>query len=159
MLRALFKKELLSVFSFFLQGKDGKRRSKGATIGFFVLIIYGFGAGGAMFWLLAEALCAPLADSSLAWVYFAFMSVIATAFGVVGGVFMAKSKLYEAKDNDFLLSMPIPAWAILLVRMTGLYLFTFLFEGLVFVPALAQYYNQRHKHKPQPGVRSLCGLQ
>ena len=140
MIKALLKKELLSVLAFFMQGKDGKRRSKWATIGFFALMIYGFGASGVMFWLIAETLCEPLATAGLAWVYFAFMSVFATALGIIGGVFMAKAKLYEAKDNDVLLSMPIPAWAILLVRLTWLYLFTFLFEMLVFVPSLVQYY-------------------
>ncbi len=140
MLKALFKKELLAAMAFFLQGKDGKRRSKGAAVGFAVLMVYAFGAVGAMFWMMSEALCAPLVAGGLDWVYFAFMGTLATCFGIIGGIFTAKAKLYEAKDNDLLLSMPIPAWAILLVRTVSLYLFIFLFESLVFVPSLIQYY-------------------
>ncbi|MBQ7949180.1 MAG: hypothetical protein IJ284_05400 [Clostridia bacterium] len=140
MLKVLMKKQLLETLAFFLQGKNGKRRSNGALIGFAVLMVYAFGAVGAMFWMMSEMLCKPLVSAGLAWVYFSFMALIATCFGVIGGIFMAKTKLYEAKDNDLLLSMPIPAWTILFTRMIGLYLFTFLFESLVFVPALIQYY-------------------
>ena len=139
MLKTLIKKQFLETMSFFLQSKEGKRRSKGAIIGFIALIIYGFGAGAAMFWLLSYTLCTPLVEAGQGWVYFAFMGVMATAFGIIGGVFMAKSKLYEAKDNELLLSMPIPAWAVLFTRILSLYFFTLLFEALVFLPAVINY--------------------
>lgn len=140
MIRALLKKQLLETTAFFLIGKDGKLRSKGMMLGFAALLLYGFGAMGVMFWWFASSLCEPLVLAERAWVYFAFISVLATAFGIIGGVFMAKTKLYEAKDNELLLSMPIPTWAILLIRVSGLYLFTLLFEALVFIPALIQYF-------------------
>ena len=139
MLKTLIKKQFLEVASFFTQGKDGKRRKSGAIFGFIALMIYGVGAMCAMFALLAHSLCAPLVEAGQGWVYFAFMGVMATAFGIIGGVFMSKSSLYEAKDNELLLSMPIPAWVILFTRMAGLYLFTLLFEACVFVPALVVY--------------------
>lgn len=140
MIKALLKKQFLETAAFFLQGKDGKRRSKGAIVGFALLMIYGFGAMGAMFWLTASSLCEPLVSAGMGWVYFAFMGTLATAFGVIGGIFTAKTKLYEAKDNDLLLSMPIPSWVILFVRAVGLYLFTLFFEALVFVPSVIQYF-------------------
>ena len=140
MIKALLKKQWLAAMSFLLQGKDGKRRSKAATVGFAVLMLYGLGAMGALFWLIAESLCLPLVSAGMGWVYFAFIGTLATGFGIIGGVFTAKTKLYEAKDNDLLFAMPIPAWMILLVRMAGLYAFTLLFEGLVFLPAAVQYF-------------------
>lgn len=140
MLKALIKKQFLQTASFFFQGKNGKRRSIGAVVGLAALMVYGFGAAGAMFWLLSSALCGPLVGAGQGWIYFAFMGVMATALGIVGSVFATKSKLYEAKDNELLLSMPIPAWAVLLTRMLGLYLFTLLFEALVFVPAAINYF-------------------
>lgn len=141
MFKALIKKEFSAVSAFFLQGKDGKRRSKSVAIVFAILIVYGFGAVGGLFWMMSKSLCLPMVNAELGWVYFAFMSVLATAFGVIGGIFMAKSKLYEAKDNDLLLSMPIPPSMILFVRILELYLFVFLFEALVLVPALIQYFT------------------
>jgi ABC-2 type transport system permease protein len=140
MFKALIKKQLLATLAVFTQGKNGKRRSAAATIGFAVLILYAVGAIGFMFWEMAKMLCAPLVASGLGWVYFSVMGLMATGFGVIGSCFMAKSRLYEAKDNDLLLSMPIPAHTILFVRMLGLYLFTLMIEVLVLIPSMAQYY-------------------
>jgi len=140
MFKALLKKQWLGLLAFFLQGKNGKRRSKGAAIGFAVLMIYAFGVFGIMFFELSKMLCEPLLAANLGWVYFALIGTIATCFGIVGGVFMAKSRLYEAKDNDLLFSMPIPSWMILFCRMLGLYILTFVFEAIIFVPALIEYF-------------------
>lgn len=140
MWKALLKKQWLSVVAFFRIGKNGKARSPMAALGFAVLMVYAFGAMGIMFWELSKTFCAPLVGAGLDWVYFSVMGLMASAFGFIGGVFTAKSRLYEAKDNDLLLSMPIPVGMLLLIRMIGLYLFTLLFEVMVFAPALVQYY-------------------
>lgn len=141
MLKALLKKQLLAIAAVFTQGKNGKRRSKVTAIAFAALIVYAVVAIGVLFWEMSKMMCQPLVEAGLGWVYFSVMSLMATGFGVIGSCFMAKSKLYEAKDNDLLLSMPIPARAILFVRMLGLYVMTLLIEALVFIPALAQYYT------------------
>ena len=140
MIKALLKKQLLESLAFFIQGKNGKRRSAGVIVAFSLLMVYAFGAVGFLFWTIADMLCRPLVQADLTWVYFAFMGTVSTGLGIVGGIFTAKVKLYEAKDNDLLLSMPIPAWAVLLSRMAGLYLFTLFFEALVFVPTAICYF-------------------
>lgn len=48
---------------------------------------------------------------------------------------MTYPTLYAARDNEFLLSLPIPPGTILLARMTGLYLLTLFFQVLVLLPA------------------------
>lgn len=140
MLKPLLKKQFLETLSFFLVGKNGKRRSAVAIVGFALLMLYAFGAVAALFGMIADTLCAPLVDSGLTWVYFALTGSIAAAFACVGSVFAAKSKLYEAKDNDLLLSMPIKPWAVLFSRMTGLYALAFAFCALAFVPAAVVYF-------------------
>ena len=143
MFKALIKKQFYETLAFlFLNGKDGKKRSPLAMLGFSILMVYAFGSIGAMFWLLGDTLCVPLVQSGLGWLYFALMGGIATTIGVIGSVFITKSKLYEAKDNELLLSMPISPKLILLSRMLSLYLFTLLFEALVLVPAFACYMVQ-----------------
>ncbi len=140
MLKALLKKQMLETLAFFLfDGKKGKQRSKGAAVGFAALFLYAFGAIVFMFWALGGMLCTPLVESGLNWVYFAFMGLMAFALGFVGSVFTVKGKLYEARDNEALLAMPIPTWMILFVRILGLYLYVLFFEALVFVPAIVQY--------------------
>ena len=140
MLKVLFKKQVLAFFSILTQGKNGQRRSSKAMLGFTILLLYGFGAMGAMFWTMADMLCEPLVTAGLAWVYFAFVSVLATCLMVIIGIFAAKSTLYEAKDNDLIFSMPIPAWVVLLSRMFALYMISFVFSALVLVPALIKYF-------------------
>lgn len=140
MMKVLLKKQCLAFLAVLTQGKNGQRRSSKAVLGFAILLLYGFGAMGVMFWGMAEMLCEPLASAGLAWVYFAFMSLLATCLMVIIGIFAAKSTLYEAKDNDLIFSMPIPAWVILFSRMFALYVIAFFFSSLVLVPAFIQYY-------------------
>ena len=83
MIKVLLKKQWLAMTSFLMQGKNGKRRSNKALLGFAILLLYGFGAMGAMFWLLADMLCEPLVSAGLSWVYFSLMGVMATALGVI----------------------------------------------------------------------------
>lgn len=139
MLKALLRKQWIGITAFFKQGKDGKARKPMLVAGLIFLVLYAVGAGGVMFWLMADYLCSAFVQMGLDWAYFALFGLLATGFGVIGGVFMAKSKLYEAKDNEMLFAMPIPSWMILFSRMLGLYVFTLLFEALVFLPALVQY--------------------
>ena len=141
MLKALLKKQLLETASFFFIGKkDGKKMSKFGVFGIILLIAYAVFAGGFMMWELAKMLCLPLASAGLGWVYFAFIGTLATGLGVMGSVFAAKSKLYEAKDNDLLLSLPLKPWAILFSRTLPLYFLTFFFQALVLIPAFIQYF-------------------
>ena len=140
MLKPLIKKQFIETTAFFFVGKNGKRRGPLAVLGFIALMVYAFGAAGAMFYLLADMLCSPLVAGGLDWVYFALVGTMATAFAVIGSVFAAKAKLYEAKDNDFLLSLPIKPWEILFSRAVGLYAFAFLFSALVFIPATICYF-------------------
>ncbi len=140
MIRALLKKQALAYVAVFTQGKDGKRRSNEGIIGFSALMLLALVSMGFVFYEMGEMLCAPLISQGLDWLYFAFMGAMASGVGVIFSIFTAKSTLYEAKDNDLLLSMPLPAWLILFSRTIGLYLLTLLFEGIVFLPAILSYF-------------------
>lgn len=140
MLKALLKKQLLETLAFFTLGKEGKRRKPMAVFGFAVLMLYCLFAGGFMFWGMAESFCEAFALNGYTWLYFALMGTMATGMGIVIGLFIAKAKLYEAKDNELLLSMPIPPKYILLSRAISLYAFILLFQALVFVPTLLVYF-------------------
>lgn len=141
MIWTLLKKQWLGALAFFTLSKNGQKRSKKVVFVFAALILYAVAAMAILYWEVADMLCEPLVSSGMAWVYFAMIGAMATALGVILGIFIAKSRLYEAKDNDLLLSMPIPSWVILLSRTVGLYLFTFFIEGLVFIPAILRYFT------------------
>ena len=63
MIKALLKKQLLETFAGFVRkGKNGKKRSKAAGIGFGLLYIYVFGVFISMFYMLADTLYDRSAD-------------------------------------------------------------------------------------------------
>ena len=143
MIKALLKKQLLETFVGFVRnGKNGKRRNKAASIGFGVLYLYVFGVMIGMFYMMADMLCAPLSAAGFGWLYFAIMGMMALLMGVIGSVFITYSTLYQAKDNDLLLAMPIPVSKILFTRLFGVYVMGFLFELLVMLPTLAVWFTQ-----------------
>ena len=141
MLKVLLKKQLAEIFRvYFYNPKSNKRRSVGSTVGFFVF--YAFlmlVICGGMFGFLAYSLCRPLVAAGLDWLYFTLLSLIAVALGTFGSVFNTYSGLYLAKDNDLLLSMPIPVRYIMLVRLLGVYLMGLLYSGIVLLPAAVIY--------------------
>ena len=141
MTKALLKKQLLEVFSWlYIDRKSGKNRSRNGIIGYAVLYLIVFVFLGYMFWNVASSLCAPLLAADLGWLYMALMSLIGIALGVFGSVFNTFSSLYQAKDNDLLLSMPIPASKILLIRLIGVYATGLLYELVVMLPTIIVFF-------------------
>lgn len=140
MLKQLLKKQLLEMFqNFFVDKKKNKGRSKASSImmivGYFAFICVLFGA---MFSLFASSLL-PIVDRGYGWMFFCFMGIISVAMGAFGSVFNTYSGLYLAKDNDLLLSMPIPVGYIMASRLLGVYLMGTLYSALVIIPAIVVY--------------------
>lgn len=137
MIKAIFKKQILESFSWlYYNKKNGKLRKKGGIIGFAVLYLIIFIMLGYVFYSAAKALCGPLCGLNFGWLYFVLMGFMAVSLGVFGSVFNTYSSLYLAKDNDLLLSMPIPTDKILLSRLTGVYLTGLMYELIVMIPAV-----------------------
>ncbi len=141
MLRLLIKKQLMEVFKeYFYDSKNGKARSKISTIawfGFFVIVMVG--VLGGMFTTLALSL-APLTKMGYAWLYYCIIGLIAIALGAFGSMFNSYSGLYKAKDNDLMLSMPIPVKDIVVSRLASTYLMGVLYSAVVLIPAVVVYY-------------------
>ncbi len=69
------------------------------------------------------------------WVYFSMFVILSFAVLFLGSVFTAKSEIFEAKDNEILLTMPIRPRDILASRMLTLLVVNFAFESVVALPA------------------------
>ncbi|MBE6659282.1 MAG: hypothetical protein E7604_12685 [Ruminococcaceae bacterium] len=87
---------------------------------------------GTVFGVIAE----PFHGLGLDWLYMTLAFLMCSMFMLIGTVFLAKSQLFEAKDNALLLTMPIPPTTVLSARMTSLYLMNLLWGSFVLVPAL-----------------------
>ena len=142
MLKILVKKQLGEIFrSYTYDAKKNRARSKAATVGFFVFFaVIMVGMLGGLFTVLSLQLCAPLADAGLAWFYFTLMTLLAAFLGIFGSVFNTYSTLYMAKDNDLLLSMPIPVRTVMAARLVSVYLMGLMYSGVVLLPAIIVYW-------------------
>ena len=70
------------------------------------------------------------------WLFFSFAAVMCFGLMFIGSVFAAKAQLYEARDNDLLLSLPIKPSHILLSRLFMLLAINLILNVLVAIPAL-----------------------
>ena len=156
MLKVLLKKQLAEVFkSYFYDAKKNRMRSKGAVIAwfvFFAVILVGFLGG--MFTALSLTLCGSLVQAGVGWLYFLLMGGLAVVLGAFGSVFSTYSGLYLAKDNDQLLSLPIPVRTIITVRLANVYLMGTLYSAIVLLPTLIVYWTTAGG----PAARVICGI-
>ena len=138
MLKALLKKQLMEVFrGYFYDARKNKGRSKGATIAWFVFFaVVMFGILGGMFTSTALSLCAPLAAQGVGWLYYCIMGMLSLLLGAFGSAFSTYAGLYLAKDNDLLLSMPIPVRTIIASRLLNVYLLGTLYSAVVWIPVM-----------------------
>ena len=142
MLKVLLQKQLAEIFrTYFYNAKTNKARSRGATIaylvGFALLMV---GLLGGIFAYLSVSLCGALSAVGMDWLFFALMGLLAVFLGAFGSVFNTYSSLYLAKDNDLLLSMPIPVRTIMASRLLGVYLMGLMYSGVVILPAVIVYW-------------------
>ena len=142
MLKILVKKQLTEIFrSYFYNPKTNKARSKAAVAGYIALfVVVMVGVLGGMFTMLALGLCGPLAAAGMDWLYFALMGLLAVLLGAFGSVFNTYSGLYLAKDNDLLLSMPIPVDTLMASRLLSVYLMGLMYSAVVIVPTVIVYW-------------------
>ena len=141
MLKVLLQKQLAEIFrTYFYNAKTNKARSRGATIaylvGFALLMV---GLLGGIFAYLSVSLCGALSAVGMDWLFFALMGLLAVFLGAFGSVFNTYSSLYLAKDNDLLLSMPIPVHSIMASRLLTVFLMGLMYSGVVSIPAAIVY--------------------
>lgn len=104
-----------------------------------VLILYLVAASCAMSGMLFSGLCTPLSTAGLNWLYFAMVVIAAAAVMFFGSLFFAWSQVFEGKDNELLLSMPVRPSALFFVRMAVLYGYCLILGMLICLPALYVY--------------------
>jgi ABC-2 type transport system permease protein len=142
MLKALLKTRLLilwkSLFSRMKRGSANRGAGMKIAIGLLAVYILAslFFTVGSMFSLFAE----PLLEMGLVWMYFAIAGLMCIAISVVGSIFAAQSYIFEAKDNELLLSMPIPVSYILASRLITLLILEYMFVALIMLPAAVVFF-------------------
>lgn len=131
---------MLSSTLSFMRGKksSGKGLTAGTTIviaivaiAFLAMMAFTFG----MFTLLAF----QMRMKDCEWLFFVLAAVSAFVFSLVGSAFAAQSYLFDATDNELLLSMPIPPSSVLLSRMLTLFVLNCIYSYLILIPVGISY--------------------
>ena len=134
-LRLLLKLRFESMLAGFFtrNGKDKRKTMStvsmlvlfGVLILFFLVFFFMTFSGIALLWV----------GQGYDRLYFSFTAFLVFTISFLFTIFMARSQLFEAKDNDFLFSLPVKERDILLSRMLSLLLSDYLFEWMVLLPA------------------------
>ena len=142
MLKVLLKKQMTEIFrGYFYDAKKNRARSKAGTAAYLLLFVAIMaGLLGGIFTYLSLSICEPLTAAGLDWMYFALMGLLAVLLGTFGSVFNTYAGLYLSKDNDLLLSLPIPVSAILVSRLLSVYLMGLMYSLVVILPAVVVYW-------------------
>lgn len=133
MLKSLIKISITSIFSNIFSSE--KKRSKTKKVLFGLLGVYVVFAVFIMFANLFYTIAPQFILMDYQWLYFALAAILVTLISVFGSFTISQSLLYNSKDNDILLSMPIKTSDILLSRIFVLLIFNFVYTLAVFIPA------------------------
>jgi ABC-2 type transport system permease protein len=142
MIKTLIGIRLRSALSGILGGrqKNGKKNSgRGKIIAFIIAYVYLIAVFGGLFSFYATAAAPVLIAAKLDWFYFAMFTVIAFAMTFVLSIFETKGELFECKDNELLLAMPIKPRDIVLSRIFTVLIYNYLETLLVMLPAIICY--------------------
>ena len=130
MLKLLLKTRFLALADQFSGQSKGKRAISVrkiallAVAALLLLVLAGYVVS-----LLLTPLYKTLLKSDLEWLYFALTGVGAFLISFMLTAFYAQGSIFEAKDNEMLLSMPVRPAAILGSRLGALYFLNFFFAA------------------------------
>ena len=138
MLKSLLRVRFAALLAAFTgQSRKRGRQTKGKAVGYALLMLYCLCAFVFLFYSSFSQLAEAFFPAGLGWLYFAMFAIMAFALMFIGSVCTAKSQLFEAKDNELLLSMPVRPGLILLSRMAAMLAMNFVFELVVALPVFA----------------------
>ena len=136
MLKLLLKTRILALADQFSGQSKGKQalnvRKIAALAGAAVLLLAGAG-------YLVSKILGPLYDhllgAEMEWLYFAMVGATAFLISFMFTSIYAQGAIFEAKDNELLLSMPVSPAAILGSRLGALYFLNFFFAAMFMATA------------------------
>ncbi len=115
------------------------RRSKLMRVLIALLAVYVVAALLFTFGMLFYQVGELLAGSGMTFLIPLTAALISVTLCVVGSIYMAQTQVFEATDNELLLSMPVPPGMILLSRLMMLWIVDLLYTLMVMLPAAAVY--------------------
>ena len=142
MIATLLKNRFKSlIYGMFLRGR-GKTLSKPAVskiVLFSAIYIYLAFAFFFLSTVTALSLGSALIPIGASWLYFAVLTLMTASLVFVLSIFETKSEIFEGRDNELLLSMPIKPRDIVAARMITVLIYNFIEAAIISLPAAVVY--------------------
>ena len=142
MIKILIKNRLRSLFGTMVnKSRDGSAVKGGQGRIALVILLYIFLIGSFAFMstTMAIALGSVLIPIGAEWLYFAVFIIATLSVIFILSIFETKSELFECKDNDLLLSMPIKPRDIVASRVSVVLIYNYLEELVIMLPCIIVY--------------------
>lgn len=124
--------------------KSGKKSNattgKGGMVAIAILMVFAFAFFMLMIGSLFMQFGSSLMGTGIEWLYFSFAGVMGFMMCFIGSVFATYTQIFEAKDNELLLSLPIKPINILVSRMVYLLILNLFYVVLFMLPATVVYF-------------------
>ena len=118
---------------FKIRNKKQNRSSNKALVAFLVIFFFFY------IWSFANTIMEQLIETHTEYVLLTLFVLITTILTLVEGVYKSGSLLFNCKDDDLLLALPIKKSTVLFIRVFKFYIFELLYNSLFLVPAIVVY--------------------
>lgn len=142
MIGILIKNRLRAVFGSSVSRAKKGREIKKASAGKIALFVLLYLFLAATFLLLSVSVSISLAEVLLPeadWLYYLVLMTLSLTLIFIFGIFETKTELFECKDNDLLLSMPIKPRDIVFARIFVVLIYNYLINAIIMLPAIIFY--------------------
>ena len=143
MIGILIKNRLRSIISTMLGGRRNKGITRKGSVAraviFVLLYLYLFGVISVTLCYTASWLSSKLIPIGASWMYFSVFMIISFSVSFLLGIFETKSELFECKDNELLLSMPIRPRDIVAARISVVMIYNGITNALIMIPCTVFY--------------------
>lgn len=119
------------LYGMFARRRGKKNSGKGMMVLFAFLMLYVVIVFGALFGMMFDSMYEPFNMIGMGWLYYSMAAVLSTMLCFVGSVFFTQTTIFDAKDNELLLSMPIRPSAILGSRLLLILLVNYAYSLLI----------------------------
>lgn len=142
MVKLLIKNRFAGLFgSMFSRGKKGsvRKASVGRIVLFSLLYLYVAVVFIGLATFMAISMGAMMLPAGASRLYYAIFTIAALSVLFILSIFETKSELFECRDNELLLSMPIRPRDLILSRIIVVLIYNYVTEAVVMLPAITVY--------------------
>ena len=111
---------------------DGKSSGAGLTYALMAMMFF-------IMWVYANSWFDGLSEVGRESALLPFIVVITTVLTLIEGVYKSSSLMYNSKDDDLLLTLPISRGKIVALKLIKFYLFELMFNSMFLLPAMIVY--------------------